>query len=50
MDTFSNRVLHWLESMRVGLGRYRMSASSDSSLFTSCFALYIYDLLGETHS
>ena len=50
MNTFSNRVLHWLESMRVGLGRYRMSASSDSSLFTSCFALYIYDLLGETRS
>ena len=43
-------VLTWLETLRVNENpyRYKLSASTDDSAFTSCFALFIYDLFGET--
>jgi hypothetical protein len=41
-------ILTWLESMRVSPARYRMNAGADDTIFTSCFALYILDLFGET--
>lgn len=45
-----DRVLNWLETMRIGPCQYRMNAGSDSSIFTSCFALFIVDLFGELGS
>ncbi|MDZ4184194.1 MAG: hypothetical protein U1D97_04340, partial [Desulfuromonadales bacterium] len=44
------RTLRWVESLRVPdapYGRFRMSASTDDTIFTSCFAAYLFDLLGE---
>ena len=38
-------VLNWLETMRVEPYQYRMNEGADSSIFTSCFALFILHLL-----
>jgi hypothetical protein len=45
-------VLGWLNSLRVCKSgfEYRFSQSTGSSLFTTCFALYILDLFHETDS
>ena len=42
------RALAWLESMRFGPVNYRMNEGASGNAFTSCFALFILDLLGET--
>ena len=42
------RTLVWLHGLRVmdqPFGRFRMSASTDDTIFTSCFAAYLFDLL-----
>ena len=52
-DDLFQRTLVWLKSLRVTdkpFGRFKMSASSDDTIFTSCFAVYIYDLLGAIDS
>jgi hypothetical protein len=43
-------VLNWLNSLKVGKSRfeYKFSPGTSSSLFTTCFALYILDLFQET--
>ncbi len=44
------RTLDWMQGLRVTgspFGRFNMSASTDDTIFTSCFAVFIYDLLGE---
>lgn len=41
------RALSWLESMRVDQVNYRMNEDASANIFTSCFALFILDLLGE---
>jgi hypothetical protein len=45
-----SRVINWLNSMKAVEGGfdYNFSPTSGSSLFTSCFALYILDLFRET--
>lgn len=43
------RTLKWLYGLRVQdqpFGRFRMSASTDDTIFTSCFAAFLFDLLG----
>ena len=44
-----NEVLRWLESMRITSCQYKMDEHSDSSIFTTCFALFILDLFSETN-
>lgn len=46
-EAIRQRILNWVERMHTGDTGYRMSASSDSSLFTSLFALFVFDLFGE---
>lgn len=44
---FRNKVLGWLDSMHISGGpvwEYRMTANSDTSVFTSCFAVFIRHL------
>jgi len=38
------RVLGWVESMRIDSMQFRMNEDAGASIFTSCFALFIYDL------
>jgi hypothetical protein len=47
---FKKSVLDWLELLRIGsdYGRYRVCAGGGDSLGTSCAALFIRDLLGDT--
>lgn len=43
------RTFEWVESLAVPgpeFGRFKMSASTDDTIFTSCFAAFLYDLLG----
>jgi len=47
-DVFRKKVLHWLHSMQTGVTQFRMNSIADSTIFTSCFALFIFDILGET--
>lgn len=44
------RALQWLKCMRVGPVSYRMNEGASANAFTSCFALFILDLLGETRT
>ena len=48
--TIKKDVLRWLATLNIKGDpyRYRLSASTDDSAFTSCFALFILDLFGET--
>lgn len=46
-NKFRSRVLNWLCSLQVSTTKFKMSILSDSSVFTSCFALFIFDLFGE---
>lgn len=45
-------VLNWLESVRIpgSNTEYRFSRNSDSTIFCSCFALFILDLFKETEN
>jgi len=45
---FAKRNLLWLESVKIKTVSYRMSASTGSSLFTTCFALFLLDLFKVT--
>ncbi len=49
-DKLKNEVLSWLDSLKVTGSncRYKFHATSDDTLFCSCFALFILDLLKET--
>ena len=46
-NDFCNRVLKWVSKMQTGPTRFRMNEGADSTIFTSCFALFIFDLFGE---
>ncbi len=46
-DDFCNRVLNWVLKMQAGPARFRINEGADSTIFTSCFALFIFDLFGE---
>ncbi len=49
-NSLKKSVLQWLNTLKIKESpyRYRLSASTDDSAFTSCFALFILDLFGET--
>jgi hypothetical protein len=47
---FAAQMLHWLESLRIKdkpYGTYLMSKSSDATIFSSCFAVFLRDLFGD---
>lgn len=44
---FQSKVLQWVSKMQNGPVQFKMSAGSGSSIFTSCFALFIFDLFNE---
>lgn len=46
-QSLRKNVLEWVEKMKIGPAKYKMSEHSDSSVYTSCFALFILDLFGE---
>lgn len=46
-DVFRNKVFKWVLKLQVGPTQFRMSEGADSTIFTSCFALFIFDLFGE---
>ncbi|MFK5892046.1 MAG: hypothetical protein QM504_02370 [Pseudomonadota bacterium] len=48
-DGLFERTMVWLKSLRVtdkSFGHFKMSESTDDTIFTSCFAAFLYDLLG----
>lgn len=52
-DALFERTHKWLDSLRVEdkfFGRFKMSASADDTIFSSCFAAYIYQLIGAMDS
>lgn len=46
-ELFRNRVLNWVESMRLDQTQFKMNESADNTIFTSCFALFIFDLFDQ---
>jgi hypothetical protein len=46
-NTLRNETLCWLETLKIGEGRYRVSTSGGDSLFTSCAAVFIRGLLDD---
>lgn len=46
---FRNRVLNYVLKMQTGPTQFRMNDGADSTIFTSCFALFIFNLFGEVH-
>ncbi len=45
-ESFRDRVLNWVLAMQTGPTQFKMSQDSDATIFTSCFALFIFDLFG----
>ncbi len=43
---FNDKVLNWVLKMQTGPTQFSMSEGTDSTIFTSCFALFIFDLFG----
>ncbi len=49
LDTdIPKKILEWIQNMQIGPNQYKMSNLSDSTIFTSCFALFILDLFRKT--
>lgn len=46
-DYLKTRVLPFLDSLKVNEYQYRFTVNGDSNIFSSIFALYIFDLFGE---
>jgi hypothetical protein len=46
-DGLRTRVLNWVYSMQTAPAQFRMNEGADSAIFTSCFALFIFDLFGQ---
>ncbi len=47
-DALFERTMSWLKKLRVKdkpFGHFKMSVSTDDTIFTSCFAAFLYDLL-----
>jgi len=51
-DGLKSDVLNWMETLRVpgSCCRYRFSAFTDDTIFSTCFALFVLDLFKETDS
>lgn len=49
-DILQAKVLNWLQTLKIPGSpcRYKLSPSSDDSIFSTCFALFILDLFKET--
>jgi hypothetical protein len=45
--TSAEVAIDWLRTMRVSPTEYNMNEGADVTIFTSCFALFILDLLHE---
>jgi|APSaa5957512535_1039671.scaffolds.fasta_scaffold29059_1 hypothetical protein len=45
-NNFCDLVLNWVLKMQIGPTRFKMSENSDGTIFTSCFALFLFDLFG----
>jgi len=46
-DGLRRRVLNWVYTMQTGSAQFRMNGTADNTIFSSCFALFIFDLFGE---
>lgn len=48
-STFKKQILRWVSNLKVQgtICQYRFSLFTDDSIFTTCFALFIWDLFGE---
>ena len=49
-ETLRIRVLNWLNSLKTSEACFRMDEDTDGTLYTTCFALFLYDLFRETDS
>lgn len=47
-EDIRHKVLSFVMQMQTDTCQFRMSAKSDSTIFTSCFALFILDVFGQT--
>ncbi|MBC8393733.1 MAG: hypothetical protein H8E17_14345 [Deltaproteobacteria bacterium] len=45
---FRQKITEWVLEMQMGPCQFKMSAGSDATIFTTCFALFILDLFGQT--
>lgn len=45
-DGFRTQIMNWVYSMQIAPAQFKMNEGADSTIFTSCFALFIFDLFG----
>lgn len=53
IDPLRNQVLDWVEGLRIRTdpyGQYRMSTSTEGTIFSSCFAVFVRELLNDLDS
>jgi len=43
-EQLRDRVIQWVTAQEEDIARFRMNEEADSSIFTTCFALFIFDL------
>ena len=46
-ELFRNGVLNWVVSMQIDQTQFKMNENADYTIFTSCFALFIFDLFNQ---
>lgn len=47
LNTLRASVLEWVSSLQVGPCQFRMNEDCDDTIYTTCFALFIFDLFNE---
>lgn len=46
-ESLRKRVLDWVVSMQIDSTYFKMNENADYTIFTSCFALFIFDLFDQ---
>jgi len=48
-EILRNRVVNWVYSLELAKCKFKMSIDSDSTIYTTCFALFIFDLFNHVN-
>ncbi len=48
-EIIRSRVINWVYSLELSKAQFKMSIDSDSTIYTTCFALFIFDLFNKVN-
>ena len=46
-EQMQTRVLDWVYTLQIAPNQFKINEGADSTIFTTCFALFIFNLLGQ---